>query len=100
MSASRWLRWTPESPVIGQDLQTELPKLPKGPSVSFGSSSSGSSSVIRPRSSSLVDRLPVVLPHCPRCGGYYLYRSNESGYYECQTCGLDQIAESIARRTH
>ncbi len=37
-------------------------------------------------------------PHCPRCAGYALYREHNQGDYECQTCGLQGIEESLARR--
>jgi Zn ribbon nucleic-acid-binding protein len=41
----------------------------------------------------------ATLPHCPKCASYALYRKNNIGAYECQTCGLSSIAESAARRT-
>jgi hypothetical protein len=37
-------------------------------------------------------------PHCPRCASYALYRKDNLGKYECQTCGLLDIEESAARR--
>jgi uncharacterized protein (DUF983 family) len=37
-------------------------------------------------------------PHCPRCASYALYRENNRGIYECQSCGLQEIDESTARR--
>lgn len=37
-------------------------------------------------------------PHCPRCASYALYRKGNIGDYECQTCGLQSIEESSARR--
>jgi predicted RNA-binding Zn-ribbon protein involved in translation (DUF1610 family) len=40
----------------------------------------------------------TVFPHCPRCASYALYRKNNIGAYECLTCGLSGIEESIARR--
>ena len=40
----------------------------------------------------------TVFPHCPRCASYVLYRKDNIGNYECQTCGLLEIAESTARR--
>jgi hypothetical protein len=39
----------------------------------------------------------ATFPHCPKCASYALYRENR-GNYECQTCGLRDIEESIARR--
>jgi hypothetical protein len=41
-----------------------------------------------------------VFPRCPRCASYDLYRPNNIGDYECLTCGLRNIAEPVARRTH
>jgi transposase-like protein len=38
-------------------------------------------------------------PHCPRCASFHLYRENNRGSYECQSCELRDIEESIARRT-
>ena len=38
-------------------------------------------------------------PHCPRCLSYALYRPNNVGDYECQTCGLEGIREAVAGRT-
>jgi len=40
-----------------------------------------------------------IFPHCPRCASYALYRRNNEGDYECETCGLEGIAEAVARRT-
>jgi Zn ribbon nucleic-acid-binding protein len=37
-------------------------------------------------------------PHCPRCASYALYRKDNIGLFECQTCGLTGIEESTARR--
>lgn len=43
----------------------------------------------------------ATFPHCPRCSSYALYRRNNLGAYECETCGLQDITESTARRpTH
>jgi hypothetical protein len=36
-------------------------------------------------------------PRCPRCVSYALYRPNNIGNYECQTCGLPDIPEDVAR---
>ena len=43
-------------------------------------------------------RRETVFPHCPRCASYALYRKGNIGDYECQTCGLQSIEESSARR--
>jgi hypothetical protein len=40
-----------------------------------------------------------TFPHCPRCASHALYRKNNVGNYECQSCGLQDIGESAARRT-
>lgn len=37
-------------------------------------------------------------PNCPNCASYALYRKDNIGAYECQTCGLTGIPESAARR--
>ncbi len=39
----------------------------------------------------------ATFPHCPRCASYALYRKNNIGDYECQTCGMQGIEESTAR---
>ena len=39
-------------------------------------------------------------PHCPECASYALYRKHNLGAYECLTCGLTGIEESMARRMH
>jgi hypothetical protein len=40
----------------------------------------------------------AAFPHCPRCANYALYRKDNIGAYECQTCGLQNIEEQVARR--
>ncbi len=42
----------------------------------------------------------ATLPHCPLCASYALYRRNNTGPFECQTCGLQDIDEAVARRTN
>ena len=37
-------------------------------------------------------------PHCPRCASHTLYRKNNQGNYECESCGLKNISEEVARR--
>jgi Zn ribbon nucleic-acid-binding protein len=37
-------------------------------------------------------------PHCPHCASYALYRRNNIGPFECQTCGLQNVDEAVARR--
>jgi hypothetical protein len=40
----------------------------------------------------------ATFPHCPRCASYALYRQNNLGNFACQSCGLQDIEESTARR--
>ena len=40
----------------------------------------------------------AACPHCPRCASYALYRKGNIETYECLTCGLLEIEESVARR--
>lgn len=40
----------------------------------------------------------MAFPHCPRCSSYALYRENNIGDYDCESCGLQGIPEQIARR--
>ena len=40
----------------------------------------------------------ATFPHCPKCASYALFRENNIGVYECETCGLRGIEEHIARR--
>jgi uncharacterized metal-binding protein (TIGR02443 family) len=40
----------------------------------------------------------AAFPHCPKCASYALYRENNVGAYECQSCGLQNIEEDRARR--
>jgi hypothetical protein len=60
--------------------------------------------VLRPHKEALIDLLKsrggrvASFPHCPRCASYALYRTDNSGRYECLTCGMTEIEESTARR--
>jgi Zn ribbon nucleic-acid-binding protein len=40
----------------------------------------------------------AAFPHCPKCASYALYRADNLGKYECQSCGLQNIEEIAARR--
>jgi len=40
---------------------------------------------------------PTTFPRCPNCASFYLYRRNNIGNYECQTCGLEGITAVVAR---
>jgi Zn ribbon nucleic-acid-binding protein len=42
----------------------------------------------------------ATFPHCPLCASYALYRKNNIGAFECQTCGMRDIDEAVARRTN
>jgi hypothetical protein len=40
-----------------------------------------------------------TLPCCPRCKSYALYRKNNTGFFQCPTCGLNNIDEIAARKS-
>jgi hypothetical protein len=40
----------------------------------------------------------AAFPHCPRCASYALFRRDGGSVFECLTCGLLEIEESVARR--
>ncbi|MGD0481704.1 MAG: bifunctional DNA primase/polymerase [Terracidiphilus sp.] len=48
-------------------------------------------------SAAAADGLLRSMPRCPQCASFALYRQNSSGTYECLTCDLVGIEESIAR---
>jgi hypothetical protein len=88
---SKWLTWSPKTASSENIEPLEPTKLRMQPtSVGFGSASTGT----LPK----VEGEPRVFPHCPRCASYALYRKNNLSNYECQTCGLRDITEDIARR--
>jgi hypothetical protein len=84
---SKWLTWTPKA-ANGADVEPSKPTRPTfdgfvgGPGYTFQKIEDG----------------PRVFPHCPRCASYALYRKNNIGNYECDTCGLIDISETAARR--
>ena len=43
------------------------------------------------------DGPPPSMPRCPKCASFALYRQKNVGTYECLTCDLAGIEESIAR---
>ena len=101
MSASRWLTWTPpNSRVIRESQEPEPPKPPKTGFEGFGGAARGPSQqnqtkpVARERVSQRKE-----FPRCPKCASYFLYREDNIGNYECETCGLRDITEEVARRT-
>jgi Zn ribbon nucleic-acid-binding protein len=77
----------------GEKLKVQLPK----DAVRFAD-------LLRQRKQDLIDIVRARsgrvanFPHCPRCASYFLYRRNNIGNYECQSCGLPDIDESTARR--
>lgn len=92
---SKWLTWTPATPETVNDTNVELTKPTKPSEVaSEGTFVSVSSSGHLPR----LRGEAQIFPHCPRCASYALYRKNNQGSYECTTCGMEDIAEAIARR--
>ena len=107
MRPSRWLVWTPQDQEIQKGLDPEPTKPTKPSCVSFVSSIPG---LFQKRGQSVVTRTPRLavekgdapnrssFPHCPRCSSYALYRKNNIGNYQCLTCGLRDIDETVARR--
>jgi hypothetical protein len=97
MNMSRWLTWTPSAKKFENSTKVEPTKLTKT------ASESTSVSFVSPPPSIFQnfcggEVAPRVFPHCPRCASYALYRRNNIGNYECQTCGLRDITEVVARR--
>jgi predicted RNA-binding Zn-ribbon protein involved in translation (DUF1610 family) len=39
-----------------------------------------------------------AFPRCPTCASFFLYKCENAGTYECQTCGLENIEAATARR--
>jgi hypothetical protein len=107
MSTSRWLAWTPKRGlIIEKGSETEPPKPPKVTFEGFaGASSRPSQEIGKPTTIPTPVGLPAEngdcgrsFPHCPRCASYALYRKNNVGKHECQTCELQDIDETAARR--
>jgi hypothetical protein len=42
---------------------------------------------------SLADSREAILPRCPECKSYALYRKNNIGAFQCETCGLKNITK-------
>ena len=99
MSTSRWLSWTPGDSVIEKGHKTDLTKPTEGTFVSFVSPNLPDLPIVGRSVSPAAEGAAFVFPHCPRCASFALYRPNNMGSYECQTCGLQAIAEHVARRT-
>jgi len=108
MSASRWLAWTRKrDPLIEEAADLGPPKPPKVTFEGFAGATPGLSQEIgEPTTMPTPAGLPAekresgdkTFPHCPRCASYALYRRNNTGTYECQTCNLREIDEAVARR--
>jgi len=112
--------WTPGSPIIEK---TPVPEPPKPSFEGFAGAPAGVFQKIgtpeRKPERVQVDRMatdPVppsspaewyvngrrvtVFPHCPHCSSFYLYRQNNVGNYQCESCGLVDIPEDVARRVN
>jgi Zn ribbon nucleic-acid-binding protein len=88
MSTSRWLAWTPKDSIIEKVSRHEPSKPSEVIFEGFAGAALGVSRKIEQSS----------FPHCPRCASFALYRKNNVGKYECQTCKLQDIDETAARR--
>jgi hypothetical protein len=98
MSMSRWLTWTPpNSQIIDKPPEHDPSKPTKHSFEGFAGANLAGFQKIRALGPG--NSKPRVFPHCPRCASYDLYRRNNIGDYECQTCGLREIEEFVARRT-
>jgi hypothetical protein len=111
MNASRWLTWTPKNGSIIQKMpEPNPPKPPETPFEGFEGAISGETQIISRAERGCEDantasywrtpsgKLTNVFPHCPACCSFALYLEDNLGAYECQTCGLENIDEEIARR--
>jgi hypothetical protein len=114
MSTSRWLTWTPATSIRKETSEPELTKPTKANFDSFVRSPLELFQRIEQpetrKHNPDVGRNPVhqgdagsregvsTLPHCPRCGSYYLYRRNNVGNFECVSCELRDIPAKVAGR--
>jgi hypothetical protein len=107
MSTSRWLAWTPKRGAITEDGAETAP--PKPPKLTFEGSAGATSGFFQEIGKPTTMSTPAVLsaekgdyrgsfPHCPRCASHALYRKNNADNYECLTCELRCIDETVARR--
>ena len=98
-TVSRWLTWTPKGTLAGPIIEkTPEPKPPKTPKPSFEGFAGATPGLVQKIGAPELTGRIAAFPHCPRCCSYYLYRQDNIGAYECQTCGLSGIEESTARR--
>jgi hypothetical protein len=100
MSTSRWLTWTPPRTIIEKPPLSEPPKPSESGFEGYAGAPLGFFQKIETKPAS-EEGAPKrrAFPHCPRCASYALYRPNNIGDYECQTCELRNITEEVARRT-
>jgi hypothetical protein len=94
----RWRDWSPSVATIPEASERALTKLTKMGFVGFVSSNLVSFPIMEPSALDAVEVSVKVFPHCPRCASYALYRPNNVGSYECQTCGLLDISEDSEPR--
>jgi hypothetical protein len=95
---SKWLTWTPETANSANGEPTKPTKDGSEHSKAGFVGFVGGGEHIFPEFTTPAGEGPRVFPHCPRCASYALYRRNNIGNYECQTCGLIDITEAVARR--
>jgi len=102
MSASRWLNWTPNRQIFEKGSDSEPSKPAKPDSEGFGGAPPAVSQEIATGTPAVKPEATPrrVFPHCPKCASYALYRQNNIGNYECESCGLKDISEAAARRTN
>jgi hypothetical protein len=107
MSTFRWFGWTPRRHSMEGAFHsppTEPTKFSSGSFVSAGPEVLHET--VKPtttptdilRGQKYKPRGESSFPHCPRCASYALYRKNNVGTYECQTCQLREIDDTVARR--
>lgn len=92
---STWLTWTPKT-ANGVNAEPSKPTEPNFDGFD------GGGVYTSPKFTTQKFHRPTegqrVFPHCPRCASYDLYRKDNQGDYECETCGLNDISETVARR--
>jgi hypothetical protein len=88
MSTSRWLTWTPKGQMIAKMPEREPSEPSKVPFEGFAGAALKMFQKIEQPS----------FPRCPHCASFALYRRNNVGNYECQTCRVWDIDETAARR--
>jgi hypothetical protein len=99
LAVDRWRKWRPSDEKFNESPRYE-PSKPSKPI--FGGFEGATPGRIQNVAVDLATEESVsrgrMFPHCPHCASYALYRQNNIGPYECQTCGLGKIEESLARR--